>query len=183
MTSIHRPYCVTFAGVPGSSKSIVAHYLSERFSLPIFSTDNLRYEVREDMLADDIHAPGVLAEFQRRREDRQDWIIKHKASYIMDGSVDRTWAKFRQQLTAAGYCWYIIDMELSAPFLENLYTRTGRAWAVDELPIYLGQHKTFLAEFSDDIGLRITDETFKDRTAIAEAGLRAFLGDKSASLR
>ena len=178
-----EPYCVTFAGVPGSSKSIVAHYLSERFGLPIFSTDNLRFEVREDVLADDINAPGVLDEYQRRADERFGWLLDRQASLIRDGSVDRTWAELKARLMAAGYRWYVIDMELSAAFLENLYMKTGRAWAVDELPIYLGQHETFLAEFSGGIGLRITDEVFKGRRAAAETGLRAFLGDKPGQLR
>jgi dephospho-CoA kinase len=42
-----QSFVIVFAGVPGSSKSIVAYYLSETYSLPIFSTDNIRFEVKE----------------------------------------------------------------------------------------------------------------------------------------
>jgi len=180
---MHIPYCITFAGVPGTSKSIVAHYLSERFDLPLFSSDNIRFEVREDLLADDIHTPGVLDEYHRRAGERRDWLLAHKRAFIMDGSVDRTWENFKQQLESVGYRWFIIDMELSAAFIENLYLKTGRAWAMDALPTYLGQHETFLAEFGKDIGVRITDNTFKTRKEVAEAAVRTFLGDKSPRIR
>jgi hypothetical protein len=181
---MNKPYCVTFSGVPGSSKSIVAHYLSERFGLPIFSTDNLRFEVREDLLAKDIHAPGVLDEFNRRLGERRNWLFEHRVSYIMDGSIDRTWAEFKQRLESAGYRWHVIDMELSPAFIESLYLNTDRHWALEELSTYLGQHETFLAEFSEDIGTCITDKTFSNRTITAEAGLRALvLGDKIGTLR
>jgi len=173
-----KPLCITFAGVPGSSKSIIAHFLSERFSLPIYSTDNIRFEVREDMLAASIHDPGVLDEFKRRAKMREDELIAEKKTYIMDGSVDRRWVELRSKLLARGYRWFLIDMELTPTFLQELYEETGRHEAVEQLSTYLGQHETFMAEYAADINLYIRDKDFKHRTILAERALRDFIGDK-----
>ncbi|HUC90103.1 MAG TPA: hypothetical protein VMR45_04845 [Patescibacteria group bacterium] len=170
-----KPYCVTFAGVPGSSKSIVAHYLSERFNLPIFSNDNIRFEVREDLLVDNICAPAALQEFEHRSTDRQEWILAQGMPFIRDASVDRSWKRLHEQLERAGYRWFIISMELSEPFLTRLYSMTGRRAALDSLPAYLRQHEDFVAKYGDQVKLRITDETFGDRTQLAEKALCAFL--------
>jgi predicted kinase len=173
-----EPYCITFAGVPGSSKSIVAHYLSETFGLPIFSNDNLRFEVREDMLAEDINVPEVLREFDKRRAERRERLFAARQSFILDASVDRSWAEMRQRLEAVGYRWFVIDMELSEAFLTRLYTKTDRPKAVEQLPMYLEQHQTFMATHGDAVGLQITDELFPERCARAANAVAAFIGDK-----
>jgi hypothetical protein len=178
-----KPLCITFAGVPGSSKSIVAHYISERFGLPILSSDNLRFEVKEDLLVDNINLPHALEEFEGRKEARLAWLLARHRSFILDGSVDRTWQDLKKRLETAGYAWFIVDMELSADFLTNLYQKTGRDWAVEELPRYMNQHQIFMAEHAGDVGVQITDETFVQRTSTAEAALRAFIDDKSLELR
>lgn len=170
-----KPYAVVFAGVPGSSKSIVAHYLSETFGLPIFSNDNLRYEVREDLKTDNINQPRVLAEYEKRLKQRRQALLATKRPVILDGSVDRRWAETKQQLQTAGYDRFLINMELSKKFITELFSHTARPKSIKQLPAYLQQHRDFVKQFKDDISLQITDETFPDRLQIAADGLQKFI--------
>src|ERR1700722_19094343 len=132
-----KPYVITFAGVPGSSKSIIAYYLSEVFSLPILSTDNIRFEVKEDLLIDNINEPKALKEFGLRQSRRFHQMLNRKMNFIRDGRVDRHWPEVKEQLQSAGYDWCLIDMELSKDFLLNLYSKTSRPRAIRELNSYL----------------------------------------------
>jgi hypothetical protein len=170
-----KPYVITFAGVPGSSKSIIAYSLSEVFSLPIFSTDNIRYEVREDLGVGNINEPKALKEFEHRQATRFRQMLARKQDFIRDGSVDRHWSEIKEQLVSSGYRWCLIDMELSKGFLISLYSKTRRLGAIDELDAYFEQHSNFMKESSSDVTLKITDQLFKDRTLAAEAAVRNFL--------
>ena len=170
-----KPYVIVFAGVPGSSKSIVAYSLSIAFSLPIFSTDNIRNEVKEDLLVSDINETEALKEFEHRQGKRFQEILKLKQSFIRDGSVDRHWQEIKEQLHTAGYTWCLIDMELSRDFMINLYSKTNRVRAIEELDAYLAQHTNFMKKYSSDITVKITNSLFKERNSVAEAGVRKFL--------
>jgi hypothetical protein len=170
-----KPYAITFAGVPGSSKSIIAYFLSIVFSLPIFSTDNIRNEVKEDLLVSDINKPGALKEFKYRQAKRFQEVLKLKKSFIRDGSVDRHWQEIKEQLDTAGYAWCLIDMELSRDFIINLYSKTNRVRAIEELDAYLAQHTKFIEKYSSDITVKITDQLFKERNSVAEVTVRKFL--------
>jgi hypothetical protein len=174
-----KPYVIVFAGVPGSSKSIIAYYLSETHLLPIFSTDNIRYEVKEDLLVSNINDVEALKEFEYRKARRFQNMLKRKQSFIRDGSVDRHWPEIKQQLNAAGYRWCLIDMELSRDFMINLYGKTDRMWAIEELDAYLAQHNNFMGKYSSDITAIINDQLFKERNSVAEAAVRKFLGAHS----
>jgi hypothetical protein len=176
------PFVIVFAGVPGSSKSIIAFYLSETFSMPIFSTDNIRFEVREDLLVTTITVPRALKEFESRQAKRFNRMLTQKKSFIRDGSVDRHWENIKTQIEKAGYKWCMIDMGLSRDFLLTLYTKTGRLEAIDELDIYLEQHNNFIKSYSSDIYVKITDATFIDRNQIAEKSIREFLAEQEAQL-
>ena len=175
-----RPYAIVFAGVPGSSKSIVAHELSCQFGLPIFSTDNLRFEVQEDLRSPTINRPDALAEFHRRYADRWKGCLALKQPIIRDGSVDRTWPEVKADLKEAGYDWFMVDMELSEGFVETLYLETGRPISATQLPMYQRQHEAFMHEHAGDVDVRITDETFQDRRAVAVAGLQRYLDSQDA---
>lgn len=181
-----KPFAVVFAGVPGSSKTIIASFLSGSFGLPIFSNDTLRHEVKEDMLVNNlvlkddllqrgINAPVALAEYERRLKERHSELLSTGRSIIFDGSVDRTWRGRRQRLEDHGYLHYMISVELSKAFLENLYSATGRASSIAQLDRYFAQHRLFLEEYDDDVSLQITDENFRDRLNVAANGLREFL--------
>ena len=161
--------------MPGSSKSIITYSLSIAFSLPIFSTDNIRNEVREDLLVSNINEPRALKEYKRRQEQRFQETLKSSQSFIRDGSVDRHWQEIKEQINTAGYRWCLIDMELSRDFMINLYKKTNRAWAIEELDAYLVQHTNFMKKYSSDITIKITDQLFKKRNSVAEAAVRKFL--------
>lgn len=181
-----KPYAVVFSGVPGSSKSIVAFYLSGKFGLPIFSNDQLRYEVKEDMLINElilpedlaakgINVPEALAEFERRLTQRVDELLSTKRPIVLDGSVDRRWEERKSQLKKHGYDWFLINMELSRQFLEWLFSATGRSSSIPQLDRYIKDHQEFLEKYDSEINLEITDNTFKDRLILSEQALKGFI--------
>lgn len=152
----------------------------------MFSNDQLRYEVKEDMLVSElvlpedlavkgINVPHVLSEFESRLTSRVNELLSTKRPIILDGSVDRRWHERKDQLSKYGYSWFMINMELSFRFLEHLYNSTGRSSFVPQLHGYFEQHEQFVAQHGSDINLSITDKTFKDRLAISEKSLSKFL--------
>lgn len=178
LNSMPQPYAVCFAGVPGSSKSIVAHHLSCEFGLPIFSTDNIRFEVKEDMRVPDINIPTALAEYDTRVAERRRYFLSKNSPIILDGSVDRRWNGIRQELLEARYDWFVINMELSHDFLIDLFTATSRYHTIGELDVYLKQHHEFIREFKDVVQVTITDATFPDRLTVAAEALRQWLSGR-----
>jgi hypothetical protein len=173
--TVQAPYLITFAGVPGSSKSILAYHLSMAFSLPIFSTDNIRYEVREDFRLPTVNRPHALREYERRQSQRWRAALTRRVSFIRDCSVDRSWPSIKREIETAGFGWFLINMELSRAFMLRLYEGTARPRSASQLDGYLAQHEAFMEVFGADVSLQITDEDFATRTSIAEASLRAFL--------
>jgi hypothetical protein len=179
---MEKPYAVVFAGVPGTSKSPLSHYISCEFGLPILNTDQIRFEVREDFRIKDIREQGGIGEFQRRLQDRFSRLLASKVPFIFDGSMDRHWAERKQSFQQAGYDCFMIDMELSREFLIGFYNATNRgSWADTNLDFYLGQHNDFMAKFAGDVNLRIDDDSFADRLKIAADGLRMFLSSRKIS--
>jgi len=179
---METPYAVVFAGIPGTSKTPISHYLSCEFSLPIFSTDQIRFEVREDLRLANINRPGGVEEFEKRFAERFDRLLAAQVPVIIDGSSDRKWSERKLKLTEAGYGWYMISMELTKNFLLKLYADTGRSWwADDNLDPYLQQHEEFLHKFKADIDVEIHDDNFGDRLQVAADGLKKFLEDRAAA--
>lgn len=171
-----KPYAIVFAGVPGSSKSIIAHYLSCEFNLPIFNNDIIRSEVKEDLLAENINIPHVLAEYNKRVVDRHEHVLDLQRPVILDASVDRLWGtKTRQQLIDHGYDRYLISLDWSFEFMANLYAKTLRPKAIEQLPGYQKQHETFLADYAQDINLHLNDQDFINRNILASEALQKFL--------
>jgi hypothetical protein len=172
-----QPFIITFAGVPGTSKSSIAHYLSITFQLPIISTDEIRFEVREDWRLDTIVGnTKAQEEFSKRMTLRTQKLLASKHPFIFDGSQDRHWATRKQQFTDAGYRWFLIDMELSKDFLVDLFEATGRTdFAREHLDNYLKQHQDFMQQHAADINLRITDETFPNRLQLSAKALQKFI--------
>ncbi len=173
--SDRAPFVITFAGVPGTSKTIISYHLSMTLGLPIFSTDNLRYEVREDLRVANANLPEARLEYERRYNERWAAALAARAPFIRDGSVDRQWIPVKAELQAAGFGWFLIDMELSRSFMRELYLATGRPGAARELDSYVTQHETFMARHSADISIRIGDEDFPRRRELAEVAVREFL--------
>jgi len=182
-----KPYAIVFAGVPGSSKTIVAHYLSAKFNLPIFSSDVLRYEIKEDLYLESLsikedlmfdninNIPGAIDEFEKRMTARRLELLAAGQPVIFDGSVDRRWAETKKQLQDNDYTWFMIDKELSRPFLEELFAKTGRANFLPQLDNYYRHHQDFLDKYSLDISLKITDDLFKNRNQVAAQALEKYL--------
>ncbi len=107
-------------------------------------------------------------------------MYERRRPFILDGSMDRTWSEIKRELAAAEYGKFIIDMELSRAFLENLYGKTNRPNSIKQLDHYLPQHETFMQTYAQDVDVQITDETFTRRTEVAAAALSGFLDDKVA---
>jgi hypothetical protein len=175
-----KPYVIVFAGVPGTSKTPIAHFLSCELGLPIVNTDQIRYEVREDWRLDSINKLGGVEEYQKRLSERFDKLLASKRNFIFDGSMDRRWNKVKIQLQEAGYDWFMIDMELSKPFLIKLFDETGRAeWSQKYLDDYLEQHQQFIEEFGTDISLKIEDNDFPKRLDIGLTAVKEFANQRS----
>jgi predicted kinase len=170
-----QPYIVVFAGAPGSSKSIVSHYVSMEFSLPILNRDTIRSEVKEELLVSNINEPHALVEFEQRFTDRWEEALALGESFILDGSVDRSWPYTKQELQAAGFCWFMIDMELSREFFTELFTATKRPKSIGQLDMYLGQHEAFMSKYRADVNIEINDAAFPRRCELAAEGLASFL--------
>jgi hypothetical protein len=143
--------------------------------LPIFSTDNLRYEVREDLLVANANLPEARLEYERRYNERWAAALDARAPFIRDGSVDRQWTAVKNELQAAGFGWFLIDMELSRSFMMNLYLATGRPGAARELDSYVTQHESFIARHAADVSVRIGDDDFPRRREMAEDAVRRFM--------
>ena len=191
---MEKPYAVVFAGVPGTSKSITAQALSCEFQLPILSSDMVRFEVKEDLRVQhlniredlqfaNLNQNGALTEYERRIKERRLEVLARGMPIILDSSVDRTWAEVKGQLQDHEYDWFMVDMELTRKFLEDLYRGTGREAYIDQLDAYCGDHQSFLDTYSADISLEITDTTFLDRRKVAVEGLARFLQERQLELQ
>jgi predicted kinase len=191
---VKNPYAVAFAGVPGTSKSITAQALSCEFQLPILSSDMVRFEVKEDLriqhlsIKEDlqfatVNQNGALAEYDRRIKERRLGILARGLPIILDASIDRTWVEVRGQLQDHDYDWFMINMELTRPFLEDLYRGTGREPYIAQLDDYCADHQRFVDNHSADISIEITDAAFLDRRKFAMDGLRLFLEERQPVLQ
>lgn len=181
-----KSFAVVFAGVPGTSKSSVADYLSWNFDIGILRSDSVRFEVKEDLRIEnlsigedlDFSTPnrnGALEEYERRLKERRHTILALGKLIILDGSMDRKWADIKDELHHYGYDWFMINMELSRKFLVDLYIGTGRESFIPQLDGYLRDHAKFLENFSQDVSLEINDKNFMSRLQIASSGLQNYI--------
>ncbi len=161
MAETHKPVCITFAGVVGSSKTPIATYLSWNLGLPICSNDAVRSEVVEDLLHFDED------EYQQRKNARMRSLMESKKSFLCDVSVDRRWKELREQLNKNGYSWFLISLDLSKELVEKLYAAKEYAVSSKTLDQLLDDHEQFLAKHDADIALHITDETFLQRLSLS----------------
>jgi hypothetical protein len=161
-----KKFAITYAGVPGSSKSPISNQLSPKFKLPIFNNDQLRYEIRENLMVNSINVPEALNEYNQQVKEIRQNILKSGTNIIFDSSVDRKWSELKEELIRYKYEWFIISFDYSKDFMANLYTLTGRKWALDKLNAYFKQHTDFLTKYKDDISLHLTDKDFNNRIQI-----------------
>jgi hypothetical protein len=164
-------YCITFAGVVGSSKTPIAHYLSTSFKLPILNNDAIRIEVTEDLRSFN------RDEYDSRQEQRCRAVLNSGTPFIYDASVDRKWPTFKEWLDQAGYMYFIISLDLSYDFLLSLY-KAKEYKEIDRLPELIKEHERFLNEQPNEMGLRISDSQFPDRLNMAHASISNWLEGK-----
>ena len=159
-------FVVTFAGVPGSSKSIVDKQLTLNCGLPIVNKDQLRHEVKENLMLSNINNPKALSRFEELSKTVHNQVFSTGISIILDRSVDRKWGILKQDLIKYGYEWFLISFDYSSEFMSKLYIATNRQWAVAQLDAYDKQHQDFLKNYSRDVNLHLEDADFTNRVKI-----------------
>lgn len=162
-------YIVTFAGPPGSSKTPIANYLSEKFYLPIFNNDSIRTEVTEDLLKFDEE------EFRKRSMNRLVSLFKTGNSFILDGSIDRRWKIYQEEIIKSNYKVFIISLDLSRDFLVKLYKAKGYLESLNDIDKYIIEHQEFLLKYSSLVNLSINDQNFINRLKLIEEHLSHWL--------
>lgn len=170
-----QKFVICFGGVPGSSKSPIINHLSPLLNLPVFSNDQLRYEIREDLGVNSILKPEALSMYDKRVKEMRNNILASGTSFIYDCSVDRKWPELKEELKQYGYKWFVISLDFSKSFMTKLYESTGRLNAIEELDIYNKHHQDFIKEYDDDIFLHLTDENFAKRVQICLAAVETFV--------
>jgi len=116
---MNKKIIILFAGAPGSSKTPIAHYLSWKFNLPIFSNDSIRSEINEEF--DSFNDQ----EYKKRRDSRLRELADKNFSFIYDASIDRSWSYLNRQVKELGYQAFIISLDLNKKLLTSLYKRKG----------------------------------------------------------
>ena len=157
----NKKICITFAGAVGSSKTPISNFLSTKINLPVFNNDAIRAEVIEDL--------GMfnLDEYTKRRNIRLKDILENGVSFICDASVDREWKESKKLLSAKGYQYFIISIDLSKDLLTQLYKTKKYYESLERIDELMNDHSVFLSKSADDIGLRILDHDFKNRCQIS----------------
>lgn len=156
-----KKVCIIFAGAVGSSKTPISNYLSIKLNLPIFNNDAIRSEVIEDLGFFDSN------EHIKRRNSRLEEIIKVWNTFICDVSVDREWLGLKEKLVSYDYDFFIISLNLSKDLLSKLYKAKEYFNSLSRIDEIIEDHNNFLAKYSDDIKLNITDNDFINRIQIS----------------
>ncbi len=169
---MNNPFCITFAGVVGSSKTPIAHHLGWNLGLPIFNNDTLRTEVQEDLLRFD------QEEYLHRRNDRSKALLHTGMPFIYDASVDREWGRLAEWLAEDNYRHFIISLDLSRELLDKIYAAKGytEGYRLNEL---MAQHAQFLEEYGNTTGLHITDAEFSRRLDVSLQAVKAWIASLS----
>lgn len=162
-------YIITFAGPPGSSKTPIANYLSEKFSLPIFNNDSIRTEVTEDLLKFNEE------EFRKRSLSRLTFLFKQRNSFILDVSIDREWKNYQDKILNSGYKIFTISMDLSRDFLVKLYEVKNYSESLKNIDKFIFDHQQYLSDYSSIVNFSINDKNFLDRLILSELTLANWL--------
>lgn len=164
-----KKFVILFAGVPGSSKTPIAYYLSCHFGWPIFNNDTIRTEVTEDLGSFD------QKEYLKRRDERLGKLLDKGGNFILDASIDRIWDELKPKLSEHDYEYFIINIELSKEFAEKLYKNKGYHWALEYIDQLFDEHQKLLAKVSVDIDLNISESDFSNRLEIARKAVESWL--------
>ena len=174
-----KPFCISFAGPAGCSKTPVAQHLSCNLQLPVLNNDVIRTEMRED---EDRYDYDEQA-FRTRARQRLQALATRKVSFIYDASHDRFWAKFQKEFPVSDYNFGIISFDLSREFYEKLLIAKKYDHTLTRAEVYMEQHAAFIKDYPEMIICTITDETFHDRLAISLEAVRKFIDDRTALIR
>lgn len=158
-----KKYCILFAGMVGSSKTPIAHFLSCNLGLPIFDNDAIRTEVVEDFMDFDVNDDQYLA----RRDKRMHELVMSGYSFISSSGIDRSWRTIKPVLVENDYEIFIISIDLSRTFIEKLYIAKGYADSLERIELLYQEHEEFLKYFTKDVSLQIRDEKFPDRLELS----------------
>ena len=169
MPELKTKFCICFAGPAGSSKTTIAHYLSENFNLAIFSNDAIRAEVGADL------GEFEQGEYEKRRDERVERILKKGFSFIYDASVDREWDKLHKALMQYDYKWFIISIDLTKDFLTKLYKAGGQDETLKNINKFITDHENFLKNHGSEVGARVTHENFAQRLQICAKAFEQWL--------
>lgn len=162
---MNQPFCITFAGAVGSSKTPISHMVSIEFGLPIFNNDAIRSEVKEDLLEFDSE------EYLKRRNQRLQKLILSQKSFILDASIDRTWSELKPILDANKFKTIVISLDLSKELLKKLYKAKDYQDSLKRLDQLHQDHEDFLKQHSQDVFLNINDQEFSNRLNITHTSL------------
>jgi len=157
-----------FAGVPGSSKTPIAHHLGWNLGLPIFNNDTLRTELAED------NGEVALDKYEALRDARLEQLLSLNRSFIYDASVDRQWHRAKEWLDEHDYEYYVINMDLDRSFIEKIYKAKGYT-QLDKLDGWFDDHTKFNDSHSDIVNLRITTKDFLDRLNISLGAVKDWI--------
>jgi nicotinamide riboside kinase len=172
-----KKFVVCFAGVPGSSKTTIINHLSTQFRLPVFSNDQLRYEIKEELMVDDINVPEALERYNKRVKEIRNKILSSGTSFAYDCSVDRKWATLKAELSQYEYGYFLISLDFSKEFMAKMYKATGSLWTIEDLEAYYKQHQDFLTVYGQDASLHLADKDFINRVQICLDAVKKFVND------
>ncbi len=165
-----KKFVITFSGVPGSSKTPIAYYLSWNLGLPIFNNDTLRTESIEDT------GSFNPENYTKLRDARLDQLLALNTSFIYDASIDRQWASGKVWLDEHNYEHFVINMELDRDFVETLYKAKGYT-QTDKLEGWFEDHAKFLRNYPDVPNIHITSEAFPERLNISLKNTKEWINE------
>lgn len=166
---MNKKFLITFAGAIGSSKTPIANYLSCKLNFPVLNNDAIRTEVPEEL--------GYFSEeeYLKRRNERIRDVLENCPAIIYDASIDREWKNWEDKIAKAGYKIFIISLDLSKDFLIELYKIKGYHESAEKIDQFFSDHEEFVKNYSHLIGLKITDENFKNRLELAYSAVSEWL--------
>lgn len=160
-------FIILFAGAIGSSKTPIAHYLSCKLTLPIFSNDAIRTEIIEDLGRFD------NTQYKKRRDNRLKEILESGSSFIYDASVDREWLNLKQKIK--NYKVFVISLDLSKELLFSLCKLKGYYKTLSRIESLMSDHKKFLKQHADVVNLHLIDKDFKNRLELSYKKVKRWL--------
>lgn len=170
-----KPFCITFAGPVGCSKTPVAHHLSITFGWPILSNDAIRSEVIEDTLQPELDVDL----YRTRAVARIKALADRPDNLIYDASHDRHWGSYLSNFADdPPYNFGVISYDLSREFYVQLLRTTRYKSTLPRVDELLADHTGFVRDHEDTIICTITDENFQNRLHVAEDAVRTFIADK-----